>query len=282
MRNPERIAAIRARFDRGETLQAIGDSYGLTRERVRQIVAKTGAEPRFVTFGKRRAEIAAAVKAENLSSDEAAARYGIGRGAVLAICSAFGVVCRQDFLWNSPEIAALADLVRGGMSIHMAAGHVHKVERLIWQYCQRNGIVSRYGRWHDRSPRVAMVQKMRAQGAGWEAIAAAVTELEGHHVGRAGLYMWVRNHLDKDVWKHVRPARKPRIYVPGPGKGRGPRRPAEQCDTIKEAARINYGKATAAEIAALHGVSRNVIIGHWFRLRRAGLLPPLQSEQAAA
>lgn len=44
--HPDRNARIVAAFDAGETLGAIGESYGVTRERVRQIVQRAGREPR--------------------------------------------------------------------------------------------------------------------------------------------------------------------------------------------------------------------------------------------
>lgn len=42
LHNPERAAEMCARFKGGETLQQIGDSYGMTRERVRQLIKKSG------------------------------------------------------------------------------------------------------------------------------------------------------------------------------------------------------------------------------------------------
>lgn len=44
--DPERAAKIGERYNSGETLQAIGESYGLSRERVRQILDKLGIERR--------------------------------------------------------------------------------------------------------------------------------------------------------------------------------------------------------------------------------------------
>lgn len=42
MTREERDAAMVARYAAGETLDAIGQSFGITRERVRQIIAKVG------------------------------------------------------------------------------------------------------------------------------------------------------------------------------------------------------------------------------------------------
>lgn len=43
-------AAILARFDAGENMQAIGIAHGITRERVRQIAAEHGRTPRRKAF----------------------------------------------------------------------------------------------------------------------------------------------------------------------------------------------------------------------------------------
>lgn len=50
-------------------------------------------------------------------------------------------------------------------------------------------------------------------------------------------------------------------------------RPAHEIDirqTVRETALANRGKASASQIASAIGVSRNSIIGHWFRARSAG------------
>lgn len=52
------------------------------------------------------------------------------------------------------------------------------------------------------------------------------------------------------------------------------RRAARNHDPAVRAAALEaYGKETALVVGRRVGVSRNAIIGHWFRLRKAGLLP---------
>jgi hypothetical protein len=77
-RDPERDALIAQRYRNEETLQAIGDSYGLTRERVRQIVKREGLTRadggRFLRSSSRRAARVARVRGVYVES------FGCTRG----------------------------------------------------------------------------------------------------------------------------------------------------------------------------------------------------------
>lgn len=64
------------RFDAGETLQSIGDDYGITRERVRQIVKKAGSIERQKLFALKRQGVATWIKL-GATVEEVAARYGV-------------------------------------------------------------------------------------------------------------------------------------------------------------------------------------------------------------
>lgn len=48
--------------------------------------------------------------------------------------------------------------------------------------------------------------------------------------------------------------------------------PKEDIPYIRAMAKAGYGKKTARIIAQECGVTRNAIIGHWFRLRKEGLI----------
>lgn len=253
-------------FDAGEKLEYIGAIYGITRERVRQIVGKFGAKPRRQAQWQKDAEIIEVLRSEHLSSNAAQARFG---HRVLRLARDNGIVLQHEWLWRAPEIAQLAERVKAGESIRSACGANRNLEALVGHYCQANGITSRHGRWNDKSDRAEIVARAREAGKTWAQIALAVSRAEGRAIGKQAIINWACGHMDRIPPRGrsamtMRPARKilrsrekPRVtYNPN----------------IKKAAELNYGKAPASVIAAVHGVTRNVIIGHWFRLRKAGVL----------
>lgn len=65
------------------------------------------------------------------------------------------------------------------------------------------------------------------------------------------------------VWRKQDPSQ----HLPRP---RGPRGPHNRA--IYDAALAGYGVESASKIAARHGVTKNVIIGHWNRQRVDGLI----------
>lgn len=72
------------------------------------------------------------------------------------------------------------------------------------------------------------------------------------------------------VWRPTDPSQ----HRPHGGGGRR-RGPTEANRPIYDAALAGYGVESAGRIAARFGVTKNVIIGHWTRQRRNGLLPAI-------
>jgi hypothetical protein len=274
---------IIALFEDGETLASIGEQFGITRERVRQIVRAAGMKPRLAQGKERRAAIATQMRDEAMTAKMAAERFGFDPADAHRIAHEFGfILTPEPRLIDEPRFAEMAEKVRGGMSIRNAAGSDHPTEAALARYCEEHGIKSVHGRWRPRQERAALVRVMRASHRTWAQVAEAVSAVEGYITGPAAIHAWSQRHMARGEYtppkRPERPAAERRAR--GAGKGHGPRVPVAVCDEVREAARLNYGKAPASEIAKAHGVTRNVIIGHWFRLRRAGLLP-LQNEAAA-
>lgn len=117
-----RNAAVLSAFDAGETLAAIGERHGLTRERVRQIVTRAGREPRRIKIhlrSERRAKAAA---------DRATARKA-ARGAI---------------------VEQAVELIRAGASVRKAAMRVGLGENTLHRLCRERGLASKYrGRWSN-------------------------------------------------------------------------------------------------------------------------------------
>lgn len=90
--------------------------------------------------------------------------------------------------------------------------------------------------------RLLAIRGMRAAGADWDEIAAEISRCEGAEVTAQDLKS---------------------LFMKGGAQGDR---------SIREIAIAAYGKERADDVAARHGVSRNVIIGHWFRARQLGLI----------
>lgn len=262
---------VLARFAAGSTLQEIGDEFGITRERVRQIVEKSGTKPRAVQKEELYELIAKAVEADNLSLSEAAARFNVENGVVSRACRMHDVAWRKDHLYDTPEIAAMAELVKDGMSMHQAASGDHRRESLLRRYCTANGIKSAHkARWRDMKPRKAMILAMRPKHP-WSELASAVGAMEGKPVGATALYNWATSHMRDHPEVFTKPDKLPKLRPPFVPKHRKKEsEPILIGQTIRETAKLNRGRATAQQIAAAVGTSRNVIIGHWGRMRQKG------------
>ncbi len=91
--NHERNAEIAQRIANGETLKAVGESYGLTRERVRQIANRFGVTDRaYNVEADKRFKILSKLAEEGLSREEMAKRSGYSYGIVCASINSLGVV----------------------------------------------------------------------------------------------------------------------------------------------------------------------------------------------
>lgn len=269
------------RFERGDTLADIGRDCGLTRERVRQIVASFGATPRHQRIAQRDASILAAIKADDLTAQEAADRFGRTKITAYLIGHHAGHVFRRDRLSDCDEIVALAEQVRAGASMQELTGGSPAIRGRLYAYCRRNGIRSMHGRHRDFSTRAEIVRQARQSGMPWAQVADLVSDAEHKSIGVGALYNWAAANLPRGVLGiglvHQKMPRAERTRHERPRKEKPARAPRIKPEVIaaasaKEAAIANYGRASAGDIAAAHGVTRNSIIGYWFRARREGLI----------
>jgi hypothetical protein len=147
-----RNAEIMRLFEAGETLQAIGDRLGLTRERVRQIAARKGGKSRkkaiTETVATRRFAIRAAVET-GLTRKEAAEKYGVTYERAYNATSDMGrVTSLEDEIKKAKFIAA----VHAGRSFREAAKRVGELPEWGWFAAKRLGLEARHGRWRDAFP----------------------------------------------------------------------------------------------------------------------------------
>ena len=271
---PVRNEAIIADFQSGLTLEAIGQKHGVTRERVRQITLKAGMRPRYEVLAEQREPIIARIRelaGQGKITQEIADVLGIPYMTVYSIAKTHGIKIRRRPAGHGKE-AILAEIrakVEAGMSIRQACGEDRKLAALA----ARRGIVkSRHGRWRDFNPRRKIVAAMQQIGASWADMAEYVGKVEGATIRPIGLYHWA--HKRGLVVKKERKPKEPKAErVPNPPKP--PVTPrvyadVERGSTIRDTCIANYGKAPASRVAKELGITRNAVIGHWFRARKSG------------
>lgn len=276
--HPDRDARMAAEYAAGDTLQAIGDRYGVTRERVRQIVVPRTGIKRQKEVMAANAEVAKKIALANLSRDEAVEAFG---KKVIHITQKHAVKFRKAKpVFETAEMAEMAELVKGGMSIYAASGKNRRNWQRLTRYCAAHKIKSQArSRWSDTSQRANIIDVVSKAGGTWAMALSAVNEIEGGSIGGTALYQWAYQHMNpfhKMARRKGLPPNPPKVK---PESQRFPVKKIKAKPTViycgndaKKAAKLNYRKAPASLIAAVHGVSRNSIIGHWFRLRQNGEL----------
>ncbi len=163
----KRNTDITKRHKQGELLQSIADTYGLTRERVRQIAGKAGATPRRVLVTKR-------IEArENAKGKQKAARQA------------------AKAKWMKPYMAR----IKAGDSFNAVSGGDRNLAAQIRAYAAQQGIKSlARSKWDDYRDRLKIVKAMRAKGAIWAEVAVAVSKAEAPRrpVAEQTVYAWAR------------------------------------------------------------------------------------------
>ena len=178
MRNYGRDREIMRRHERGELHSAIAAVFGISRERVRQIVKRDGGAPRLP-----RIYAHAAQKKQERQKQREAMRKA-----------------------KKQRFAAKINMVRNGASIHAITNSVAEAAALR-RACAQAGVKSRV------RTRVTVNAEQRrriiTQGLNnkrsWEWIAAAVAKAEAKRglspVSERAIYMWARNNLPKQKRK---------------------------------------------------------------------------------
>jgi len=263
----ERNREIIARFDAGQTLQQIGDDYGITRERVRQIVVKSGHVPRRITVGEKRDAIAEQCRKladAGCTYEQIVAETGKNYRYVTQLCRERSIEVDRISLSERLELLRLMAKVSNGASIRSLVGDGYPAQRLA-HFCEQYGISSKHGPNRDLSARRQLVEEGRTNRKSWRQIAAEVGKIEGKEVSATALAMWARPHG---------------LVFRGPdgkvirGREDRPRRvvsltPAIQCDgsSIRETCIRLRGTYSAGQIARSLGITRNAVIGHWWRAK---------------
>lgn len=190
MQIAERNREIVRLFRADKTLESIGEKYGITRERVRQIVKRAGEKTRREQAKSIRANIVDCA-ANNVSVAEISTSMAIKKDAVYRTLRSAGVRANREVPgYLSDDIVARADLVRKGLSIRAASGGDRRIEAKLGRYCAIHNIETKHGRWIERKERLELIATLRAAGVTWIEVAKAVSDLEGKPIKSQALYNW--------------------------------------------------------------------------------------------
>lgn len=268
----ERNAAIVDMFDGGATLQEIGVKFDITRERVRQIVDRAGRTPRLETAKAQRLELFEQFRASGLSAKEFSETHNIAYANLKTLARDFNYTPpRAPRQIDDPKFAPLIEAVKTGRSIRSVAIEAGVVPQMLGRACQEAGVGSRHGRWKDFSRRGQLISELYGKGKSWEEIAQAISLAEGSDVGWSAARNWAVNNLSLPK-RRGRGSLKSDRRIQKTAKPKPPSLEVIVCGDVKATAKANYGRCPASKIGARLGVTRNVIIGHWNRLRAAGEL----------
>lgn len=281
-----RNETILARFDAGETLEAIGQDFNLTRERVRQIVAKHGRAPRLKTIRTKRQKLTAIVVRLNergLTNSQIAKEIGRPYGEVSLLLRKAGGECNRMSLDEHLSMLRLAAKVANGTSIRRVCNADHALSEKLRRFCKANGVVSAHRKVKDTSARAGLIVAGRIAGKSWGEITQDVAAVEGRTYCVGAIMNWARENVDL-------PGR-PKSHRPVVQRREKPASPPQpETDlssleiaglSVREAAMALRGIASASQIAKHLGISRNAVIGHWWRSRNGNRRSLSENHQAA-
>jgi hypothetical protein len=266
-----RDQSICQRFDAGETLEAIGQDFGLTRERVRQIVSKSGRIPRRVSTRekhKRFVERVTALNDKGLTVKQIVAETGAQYAVVCAAVREGGGQSNRMSLEERIEMLRLAAKVANGVSVRSACNGDRARSAKLHRFCAAEGITNRRAKRSDYSARADLILALRRDGKTWAEVTASVSDAEGRSLCVGAVMAWASRNVGLPAREQKEPRQKPvrlsqRVDVTANFDG------VEVSGlSVREAALALKGRGSARQIAAHLGVSRNSVIGHWFRGRR--------------
>jgi transposase len=184
--------ALREMHARSMSLAAMAAHFGVTRERVRQVVKELGLKSRLEMIKERNNAILHDAASDTATDEELAEKYGISLAMV-------GLIRRQNGFsateYRKERLAEAVKRVREGVSIRAAAHEFSVSPGTLTQHLDEEGVKSRHGRWGALAHRETMIPKMRAQGKGWDEILHTLSEYEKRTIRYETLRIWMRLHL---------------------------------------------------------------------------------------
>lgn len=185
-------------IDENWSYQAVGDFFGISRERIRQIAKSAGRRPRRMLLEERNREIVNLIKTQKKTDAEVAKMYGVSPTNIALIRHKFNLKI-EDIRAERYEPAIEA--VANGMSIRAAAKSFKLNAVTLSDKCAERGIKTKFGRWGALDHREQIVRDMKTKNASWNDIREELGRVEGRSLTYAGLAMWVRKNCPDLVSK---------------------------------------------------------------------------------
>lgn len=183
------------RYLAGEKQVDLSNEFGITRERVRQIIEKAGLVSETKRHDDFVATVVGAVIRKGLTLTEAAAMFNVSRLSVYHYCRDHGVKPASKTAEEIAELNRLAHEVITGASIQQAAGDRNKAERLR-RYLKAKGVKAKGRSRHDDfTKRKELLNKWREAGLSWAECAQKIAEHDGRPIGCQAIMVWARRHM---------------------------------------------------------------------------------------
>jgi transposase len=180
----------------GVTLKEIGEKYGVTRERIRQIVQKAGLVSSRKRVADFRATVAGAIVRQSLTAKQAADMFKTSLANICIICREHDVAPAKMNADEQRVFDYLMKEVKAGASFNAAAGGDHAFASRLASQCKKNGIKSGgRSRWDDFEERRRLLNKWRHDGRTWGECAELLSEHDGKYIGTAAIYNWSKKHM---------------------------------------------------------------------------------------
>lgn len=184
------------RYVAGETQTELSKAYGLTRERVRQIIDRAGLVPERKRLSDFIAVVAGTVARKSMTVREAAAYFDTGHNNIYRYCRMHGVTPAARTQEELDELSALADEVKAGKSIRQAVKLDHAKGEKLRRFLRDNGIAAKGRSRHDDfSDRQKLIENWRNAGLSWSECTRKLVEYEHRPISETAVYAWSRRNL---------------------------------------------------------------------------------------
>ena len=241
--NPDRDMQITLAYQDGQNSQRLADKYGVTRERICQILRRTN------------------------TIEHRAERRRIEKETIENEATELRTKAKAEF---DQRLAAAIELVRSGSPLNKASRQVGlppKSNSYLGLECKKAGVSTVYGPWRDYGPKIVRVRELRGEGHTWADISSiCISEGLGPVVGA-----WPHNNVPDLMTKRIKREKKETPTIAKPPK------PPEfewSEENTNKLVQLWLNGASAQQCVDVLGppITRNSIIGKINRLRAAGKL----------